>query len=37
MAIYRLDDRSPRIHPSAWVADTATVIGEVELEEEASV
>ena len=37
MAIYRLDDRAPRIHASAWVADGATVIGEVELEEESSV
>ena len=37
MALYRLDERVPRIHSSAWVADSATVIGEVELEEEASV
>ena len=37
MTIYRLDDRIPRIHDSAWVADNATVIGEVELEEDASV
>jgi carbonic anhydrase/acetyltransferase-like protein (isoleucine patch superfamily) len=36
MAIYRLDDLTPRIHPSAWVADSATLIGDVELEEEAS-
>ena len=37
MTIYRLDERHPRIHPSAWVADNATVAGDVELEEEASV
>src|SRR3954451_11668050 len=37
MAIFRLDDRIPRVHPSAWVADNATVVGEVELEEESSV
>ena len=37
MAIHRLDDRIPRIHASAWVADNATVVGEVELEEDASV
>ena len=37
MAIYRLDDRVPRLHPSAWVADSATVIGDVELAEESSV
>jgi carbonic anhydrase/acetyltransferase-like protein (isoleucine patch superfamily) len=37
MAIYRLDDRVPRLHESAWVADSATVLGDVELEEDASV
>ena len=37
MTIYRLDDRTPRIHSSAWVADNATVVGEVELDEDASV
>jgi carbonic anhydrase/acetyltransferase-like protein (isoleucine patch superfamily) len=37
MAIYRLDDRIPRIHASAWVADNATVIGDVEMAEDASV
>ena len=37
MALYRLDERTPRLHASAWVADSATVIGEVELEEETSV
>ena len=37
MAIYRLDDLVPRIHATAWVAESATVIGEVELDEEASV
>jgi len=37
MAIHRLDDRIPRIHASAWVADNATVVGDVELAEDASV
>jgi len=37
MAIYRLDDRIPRIHPSAWVAIRNTVVGDVELAEDASV
>ncbi len=37
MAIYRLDGRVPRVHPSAWVADTATVLGDVELAEDASI
>ena len=37
MAIYRLDDRTPRLHPGAWVADNATVLGDVELDEDANV
>jgi carbonic anhydrase/acetyltransferase-like protein (isoleucine patch superfamily) len=37
MAIYRLDDETPRIAPSAWVADSAQVMGRVELQEGASV
>jgi carbonic anhydrase/acetyltransferase-like protein (isoleucine patch superfamily) len=31
MAIYQLGDRSPRIDPSAFVFDSATVIGDVHL------
>ncbi len=37
MAIYQLGDDAPRIHPSAWVADSSSVIGRVELGEGASV
>ncbi len=37
MAIYRLDDRQPNIHPSAWVADSADLIGSIELAQDASV
>jgi len=37
MAIYRLDDLVPRLQPGAWVADSATVIGDVELAEDANV
>jgi len=37
MPIYQLGDKSPQIHPSAYVADEATVIGEVILGERASV
>ena len=37
MAIYRLGDTDPRIDPSAWVADTAQVIGDVELLADTSV
>ena len=37
MAIYRLDDETPRIAPTAWVADGAQVMGHVELQGGASV
>jgi carbonic anhydrase/acetyltransferase-like protein (isoleucine patch superfamily) len=37
MAIYRLGTEEPRIASSAWVADSASVIGRVELGEHASV
>ena len=37
MAIYQLDDQIPRIAASAWVADTAQVIGHIELGEDSSV
>ncbi|MCU0775455.1 MAG: gamma carbonic anhydrase family protein [Ideonella sp.] len=37
MAVYALDDRLPRLHPSAWIADSAQVIGDVRLGEDASV
>ncbi len=37
MAIYQLGDDAPRIAPSAWVADSAEVIGRVALGEGASV
>jgi len=37
MAIFQLDDDFPRIADSAWVADSAQVIGRVELQEGASV
>jgi carbonic anhydrase/acetyltransferase-like protein (isoleucine patch superfamily) len=37
MAIYELDGISPTVAPSAWVADSADVIGRVELAENASV
>jgi carbonic anhydrase/acetyltransferase-like protein (isoleucine patch superfamily) len=37
VAIYQLGDRTPRIAATAWVADNASVIGEVVLEEEASI
>jgi carbonic anhydrase/acetyltransferase-like protein (isoleucine patch superfamily) len=37
MALYALDDKVPRVPDSAWVADTATVVGDVELGEQASI
>jgi carbonic anhydrase/acetyltransferase-like protein (isoleucine patch superfamily) len=37
VAIYQLGDRTPRIAATAWVADNASVIGEVVLEDEASI
>lgn len=37
MAIYRLGDDTPRIAPTAWVAESAQVIGRVALGEGASV
>ena len=35
--IYALEGLTPQIHPSAWVAPTASVIGDVVLEERVSV
>lgn len=37
MAIYRLDERRPDIDPTAWVAESAQVIGTVELAAEVSI
>jgi carbonic anhydrase/acetyltransferase-like protein (isoleucine patch superfamily) len=37
MAVYQLDQLVPRIAASAWVAESAQVIGNVELEDEANV
>jgi carbonic anhydrase/acetyltransferase-like protein (isoleucine patch superfamily) len=37
MAIYELDGKAPRMADGAWVADSAQVIGDVELGENASV
>ena len=37
MAIYQLDDFTPSIHSSAWVADNAQVMGHVKLAENTSV
>jgi carbonic anhydrase/acetyltransferase-like protein (isoleucine patch superfamily) len=37
MAIYSLDGKSPRIAASAWVADSAQVMGDVELAEDVGI
>ena len=37
MAIYQLDNSSPIIHASAWVAENAQVMGNVVLQEDSSV
>ena len=37
MSIYQLDDLVPEVHPDAYVADSAQVIGEVSLAEDSSV
>lgn len=37
MALYELDGVSPRLHESSWVADSAQVMGNVVLEQDASV
>ncbi|MBT9596260.1 MAG: gamma carbonic anhydrase family protein [Vitreoscilla sp.] len=37
MAIYQLGDDAPRIDPTAWVADSAQVIGRVALGSQASI
>jgi carbonic anhydrase/acetyltransferase-like protein (isoleucine patch superfamily) len=37
LAIYQLDDDRPEIAPTAWVADSAQVIGRVRLAEGASI
>jgi carbonic anhydrase/acetyltransferase-like protein (isoleucine patch superfamily) len=37
LALYKFDDKAPSIHESAYVADEATLIGEVILAEDTSV
>ena len=37
MAIYQLDDLTPSIHPTAWIADSAQVIGKVGLAEDVGI
>jgi carbonic anhydrase/acetyltransferase-like protein (isoleucine patch superfamily) len=37
MAIYELDNIAPRLHESSWVADSAQVMGNVEMDRDSSV
>ncbi len=37
MPIYRLGDKIPKIHPTAWIADNATIIGDITIGPKASV
>lgn len=37
MAVYALQDKTPEIHETAWVAETATVIGQARLGPQTSV
>ena len=37
MALYQLDDERPQLAEGAWVADSAQLIGQVELGEDASI
>jgi carbonic anhydrase/acetyltransferase-like protein (isoleucine patch superfamily) len=37
MALYRIKDKAPEVHPSAYIADSADVIGHVILSEGSSV
>ncbi|HRK37849.1 MAG TPA: gamma carbonic anhydrase family protein [Burkholderiaceae bacterium] len=37
MSIYQLDSMAPRVDPTAWVADSAQVMGNVTLEADASI
>ena len=37
MAVFQLGDSIPSIHPNAWVADSAQVIGDVTLSENSSI
>jgi carbonic anhydrase/acetyltransferase-like protein (isoleucine patch superfamily) len=37
MPLFRFEDKSPRVHPSAFVAPTAVLVGDVTVEENASV
>ncbi|SCX49372.1 Carbonic anhydrase or acetyltransferase, isoleucine patch superfamily [Klenkia marina] len=37
MPLFSFEGRSPRVHPDAWIAPTATLVGDVSVEAHASV
>jgi carbonic anhydrase/acetyltransferase-like protein (isoleucine patch superfamily) len=37
MPLYSFEGRAPAVHPAAWIAPTATLVGDVQVEAEASV
>ncbi len=37
MPLFSLDGRAPQVHPGAWIAPTATLVGDVTVEDGASV
>ena len=37
MTLYQLDDKTPQVADSAWVADSAQVMGDVQLDENVSI
>jgi carbonic anhydrase/acetyltransferase-like protein (isoleucine patch superfamily) len=37
MPIYKFEDKEPKIHPSAFIAPTAVLVGDVTVEEDASI
>ena len=37
MPLYSFEGKSPNVHPDAWIAPTATLVGDVQVEARASV
>lgn len=37
MAVYQLDDKIPQVHETAWIADSAQVMGQVRVDRDASI
>jgi len=37
MPIYKFEDKTPKVHPSAFIAPTAVIVGDVTIEEDVSI